>query len=472
MPVLLTARFTHGEDPSNKDVAVIAIGTETPFAPKNSWSQGAFGRVIGWLDPLGRHKCPERRFQSDDVVAERAGRPRESEGSVLQERMDRILKRSDGLDQSSTVSAVVGKIVPSRENLGEGCAELFPPVANRSTALGKSRHIALDVTETHLTTRDGNLPIDPVAVGRDPTDKTLAQEGRENRSVSLGGNEKQGASGSNRGPQPAARAGLFPTGLIDVNVVGDTDLFRNGAADRFHRATDFLTHRGDTPHTDRNPEEIFDDSRRLPNTQPIPPVQQAGDRRQLRTKAARGQRRGRHEQIALRAAYPVRAMFDDLGSGDWDLPDLLAAGFSFGGEIGWQRPKTPWARRRTMIDDVDEIGRAQLNPGVPGVAKLSPSFAARWRRFGARWGTRGVSRRRARGISRMLLNPCEEIGKLRLERGEFRLQNVNPAGPDQNLLFEKREISSDLGWQSRPNLGRKNWQFIHHVIVAPGRLLA
>jgi hypothetical protein len=30
----------------------------------------------------------------------------------------------------------------------------------------------------------------------------------------------------------------------------------------------------------------------------------------------------------------------------------------------------------------------------------------------------------------MLLHACEEIGKLRLERGEFRLQGANPAGPD------------------------------------------
>jgi hypothetical protein len=472
MPVLLTARLTHREDPSNKDVPVIAVGTETSFAPQDGRPQRPFGGVVCRLNPLGCDKGPQRWFQSADVFAERQRVPGKREPSVLQQGVDRRLKRSNDLDQPRTVSALIGKSVPGSENLIHGRAKRLPPVANRPTAFGKRREIAVKMSQTDLTTRHGNLPINPVAVGCDPTDIILAQQGRKNRTVSLGGNEKQGAASGNRSPQPAARAGLLPTGFIDVDVVGDTDLFRNGAADRFHRATDFLTHRGDTPHADRNPEEIVDDSRRLPNAQPIPPVQQAGDRRQLRTKAARGQCRGRHEQIAMGAAHPVRAMFDDLRARDRDLPDLLAARFSFGGQIRRQRPPTTRAHRRAMVHDPRQISRAELDPGVAGVAKLSTSFAARRCRFGPWWGARGIRRGRTRGVSGMLLTVGEKIGKLRLERGEFRLQNVNPAGPDQNLVFEKREISLDLGWQSCPHLGRKDGQFTHHVIIAPGRLLA
>ena len=97
----------------------------------------------------------------------------------------------------------------------------------------------------------------------------------------------------------------------------------------------------------------------------------------------------------MRAAYPVRAMLDNVGSWDRDLPDLLAVGLPFGREIRRQQSKAPRARCRAMVNETGQISRAELNSGVTGVAGLTSPFAARRHRFGARWGARRVSRGRA-----------------------------------------------------------------------------
>jgi hypothetical protein len=72
----------------------------------------------------------------------------------------------------------------------------------------------------------------------------------------------------------------------------------------------------------------------------------------------------------------------------------------------------------------------------------------------------------------MLLDACEEIGKLRLEGGDLLFQAADLSRPHQNLAFEKSEISLDFGWQTPPNLWRKNRQFSHRQILALVRLPA
>src|SRR5437764_326762 len=101
--------------------------------------------------------------------------------AVVEQRVDLVPKRRDGLDQLSAVAPRIGKIVPSGKDFGEGGAEVLAPLTDRPRALGKRGEIALEVSEADLATRDRNLPIDPIPVGTDQTRERLAQQRRENR---------------------------------------------------------------------------------------------------------------------------------------------------------------------------------------------------------------------------------------------------------------------------------------------------
>jgi hypothetical protein len=139
-------------------------------------------------------------------------------------------------------------------------------------------------------------------------------------------------------------------------------------------------------------------------------------------------------------------MFDNFRARDRDVPHLVATRFSFGRQIRRQPQETPRALPRAVVNNLGQVDRAELNPGVTGVAGLSSPFAARRHRFGARRGARRISRGRTRRVPRVLLGPRREIGNMRFERRELSLHEVEASRPDQNLVFEKREIGLDLGW--------------------------
>jgi hypothetical protein len=68
--VLLTARLTNREDPGNKHIAGVTVGTETAFAPEHRRAQRAFGRVVRRLDPVDGDKGLEGGFEGGNVGAE------------------------------------------------------------------------------------------------------------------------------------------------------------------------------------------------------------------------------------------------------------------------------------------------------------------------------------------------------------------------------------------------------------------
>src|SRR5258708_1316970 len=116
MSPLLTAGLAHGEDASNKDVAVVGVGSETPFAPQHRRAQRAFGGIVRWFDPLGGDKRPKSRFPIAHVRAEKPSLPGEVVPALVEKGVNPSLKRRHAPDQLGSVSPLVGQ----RGNIGVG----------------------------------------------------------------------------------------------------------------------------------------------------------------------------------------------------------------------------------------------------------------------------------------------------------------------------------------------------------------
>ena len=64
--------FQSSDDRHNafdKATTVLALRTETAFAPKDSGTDLTFGQVIGWFYPFDMHEGPQRCFSFEDITA-------------------------------------------------------------------------------------------------------------------------------------------------------------------------------------------------------------------------------------------------------------------------------------------------------------------------------------------------------------------------------------------------------------------
>src|SRR5258705_12975381 len=74
MAVLLGTGGAYGQDALDKRVALGAVRAEPALPPQHGWTECLFGGIVGWLNAVFAHECPECRFMRQQFLTQAFGR--------------------------------------------------------------------------------------------------------------------------------------------------------------------------------------------------------------------------------------------------------------------------------------------------------------------------------------------------------------------------------------------------------------
>src|SRR5260370_999750 len=214
------ARLHHCENPFDEPAARLAVATEAAPSPQYGTTHETLDVVVGRLNTLMRHECPQRRFQRQQVLAKLSYARIIAQPAFYQRFAQPTLQRFDQRLQFSPRDFPFLKRMPRGEDFFDNSK---PATAHKNTgaaAIDNFLKIAFQVLPAKLSPFLGHLQIHMPAVAVQDTVDLLAQESSQAQGAAFGVDDKDSDVGGCPRPQPAHLAPKFPTRLVGERHVG------------------------------------------------------------------------------------------------------------------------------------------------------------------------------------------------------------------------------------------------------------
>ena len=390
MTLLLATGRTDGQNTFNKAVAVGTVRAETALPPDHRRSQRLFGGIVGRLDPLFAHKCPEGILMFEQLLTHPFGRitaPR----PLRQEHVQRGLDGRQRLLQGRAVDRSFAEQVPQPKDQAAQCQEVCAPGAQAPTSVCKCLEIADQMRPAQLVPRGRQRQIRFMAIRPDHPGIGRSDQVAQGRPVPAGGHVKEGGDRRDHGPQPARFASFLPTRFVDIAAIVLLDGAVDLVIDRGQGGTPRLLQPDHAAEADGQAKAIMQQARQRPITEVILTVQDGdgGSRAWAKgTGGHLGRPLGRDEVAAPWAADGMLVVRGDLRTYDRQLPYILRPHRACIALDILQRYLAARAGFRVMIVavvNVIGVGIGTVMRRMPRLtAGLPPAWHAR-RTWGCRW---------------------------------------------------------------------------------------
>ncbi len=379
---LLPTGRHHAENAFDEAAARLAVGAAAALSPEDRVASGALGCVVRRLDPFTAHKSPQPRLVRQQVAA-RSGRLRAAaNGAALKVLAERRSQPANvGLERPAAQRSIANLMPPVKQNVRMREQRLADWLA-RSVAIDHRLEVAPQMSPAPLQPFQAPVCLPAVARGDEPK---LAQQLFDNVFATRAGHAEDRRHRGDDQPQPSLVRVLFPTGLVDVDVLR-LDVLAKIVIDRLQQSGGLLLEFADHSSGDGQATQV---QKQLPNrslAQPVGSREQANRRRQAWAEASAGSSRGHRAgrlAAAPRAGERVDDVLGDVRPNRWNLGDLMPIGLRV---VSNQNNTAAGAVRGPARDDfIDLLGRDQraLMPWVAEACACGPAdrTTAAWRNW-------------------------------------------------------------------------------------------
>ena len=142
MALLLAGGMGHGHQALGEEVAPLALGPKRASAPENEGAQLALGVVVGGVDAVAIHECPQGLRVSENVGARTRDVLEPGLGGALERSLHLLAYRYHPRHESLATELSVPIVVPVVEDDSGVVEEVSPHCAGGAIALGKRHKFA------------------------------------------------------------------------------------------------------------------------------------------------------------------------------------------------------------------------------------------------------------------------------------------------------------------------------------------